>query len=223
MTAVRKENHSVEVNIRVENWVGHEVRFAEIEPGEWGGVLTDICKALGLKIVARALKGLRSDGVHSMNIIDRLGRQQNVNVIDERNIYLLIFKSRKKEAIQFQDWVFDIIRKLRQSTGLEGFQIFRMLDKDHQKEAMSKLCTSLQESKPINHIRANTITNKAVSLRFGYKKMLKKHEMTPDMLVERQPILEDTVGLMIMKSKFDLDVSVSEKIYEKYPARSKMA
>lgn len=40
--------------------------------------------------------------------------------------------------------------------------------------------------------------------------------MTPDMLIERQPILDDTVNLMSVADKFDLGISVSEKVYEKY-------
>lgn len=40
--------------------------------------------------------------------------------------------------------------------------------------------------------------------------------MTPEMLVERQPILNDTVSLISIAEKFDLDISVSQKVYEKY-------
>lgn len=38
--------------------------------------------------------------------------------------------------------------------------------------------------------------------------------MTPEMLVDRQEILDDTVELMEIKEKYQLDISVSEKIYE---------
>jgi len=46
--------------------------------------------------------------------------------------------------------------------------------------------------------------------------MIKKKDMTPDMLIERQPILDDTVDLMSVADKFDLNISVSQKVYEKY-------
>lgn len=46
--------------------------------------------------------------------------------------------------------------------------------------------------------------------------MLKKGQMTPEMLVDRQPILEDTVALMGVLDRFGLDISVSQTIYGKY-------
>ncbi|MFD3070919.1 phage repressor protein, partial [Streptococcus agalactiae] len=54
-----------------------------------------------------------------------------------------------------------------------------------------------------------------VSNKFGYSKMVKKSEMTPDMLVAREMILDDTVELMGIKEKFGLNISVSESIYNK--------
>ena len=127
----------------------------------------------------------------------------------------MAFKSRKKEAEAFQDWIFDIIKELRQSTGLEGFQVFRMLDKEHQKEAMTKLSHAITEPKPVDYIKANVIDNKAVSTIYGHSKMVKKKDMTPEMLVDREPILDETVELMTVKEKYGLQFSVSEKIYNR--------
>lgn len=127
----------------------------------------------------------------------------------------MAFKSRKKEAEAFQDWIFDIIKELRQSTGLEGFQVFRMLDKEHQKEAMTKLSHAITEPKPVDYIKANVIANKAVSTIYGHSKMVKKKDMTPEMLVDREPILDETVELMAVKEKYGLQFSVSEKIYNR--------
>ena len=127
----------------------------------------------------------------------------------------MAFKSLKKEAEAFQDWIFDIIKELRQSTGLEGFQVFRMLDKEHQKEAMTKLSHAITEPKPVDYIKANVIANKAVSTIYGHSKMVKKKDMTPEMLVDREPILDETVELMTVKEKYGLQFSVSEKIYNR--------
>lgn len=127
----------------------------------------------------------------------------------------MAFKSRKKEAEAFQDCIFDIIKELRQSTGLEGFQVFRMLDKEHQKEAMTKLSHAITEPKPVDYIKANVIANKAVSTIYGHSKMVKKKDMTPEMLVDREPILDETVELMTVKEKYGLQFSVSEKIYNR--------
>lgn len=137
-------------------------------------------------------------------------------IVNEYGIYETVFESRKPEAKEFKRWVFDIVKQLRHTTGLEGFQIFRMLDREHQREAMSKLCRLLEEPKQIDFIKANTITNKAVSTKFGHKKMLKKTQMTTDMLVARQPILEDTVELMGAVSKYGLPIKISETIYSRH-------
>lgn len=198
--------------MKTENWNGHEIRFVSIND-EWWAVAKDVAEALGLKQVTRAIHSLPKDGVTTSKVIDSLGRTQDVNIINEKNIYRLAFKSRKKEAEAFQDWIFDIIKELRQSTGLEGFQVFRMLDKEHQKSAMQNLKKSLRNPVRVDFIKANVIANKAVSNKHGFPKMIKKAEMTPDMLVERQEILDSTVELMGVKDRYGLKLSVSEEIY----------
>lgn len=140
----------------------------------------------------------------------------NVTIISEFGIYEAIFGSELKEAKAFKKWVKEVIKKLRKQSGLEGFQFFQMLDREYQKETMSKLSQSLRKPKRINFIKDNTIANKAVSAKYGYNKMVKKNGMTPDMLVDRQPILDATVELMNTTNEFNLDISVSEKIYEKF-------
>src|SRR5690606_3553207 len=139
-----------------------------------------------------------------------------MTIVNEYGIYEAITQSRKKNAVEFRFWIYDILKALRQASGLEGFQVFRMLDKDHQKEMMRKLRESLNQPERMDYIKANTIANKAVSTKYGYPKMVKKNEMTPDMLIDRQQILEDTVNLMAIKEKFGLDISVSKTIYQKY-------
>lgn len=97
---------------------------------------------------------------------------------------------------------------------MQGFEVFRALDKEHQKEMMRKLQRGLRHPVRVDFIKANTIANKAISNKHGLPKMIKKGEMTPRMLAEREPILEDTVELMKAKERFGLSLSVSERIYE---------
>ena len=201
--------------IKIENWNGHEIRFVW-QNGEWWAVGVDICKALDLSDPQKSISRLPKDGVTNCRVTDALNREQNTNIINEQNIYRLIFRSRKKEAEHFQDWVYNMLKELRQTIGLEGFQIFLMLDKEHQKEAMRRLKEGLKQSVKVDYIKANVVANKAVSNLYGYPKMIKKGEMTPDMLVKRQNILEDTVELMTVKEKYDLDISISQAIYNKY-------
>lgn len=209
------------MNIKVERWNDHEIRFVEVEPSEWWAVLADVTKPLELQnsSVARRLRAVAKQvkkDVISKHPLLTTGGKQEMLIVSEYGIYEAVTQSRKEEAIQFRFWIYDIIKELRQQSGLEGFQVFRMLDKEHQKETMSKLSQSLKQPKRVNFIKANTIANKAISTKYGYDKMIKKKDMTPDMLIERQPILDDTVDLMSVADRFDLDISVSQKVYEKY-------
>ncbi|WP_072732382.1 Bro-N domain-containing protein [Paenibacillus sp. ov031] len=108
---------------------GHEIRFVEKHPGYWWAVASDIANVLNYSQVTNMLRKLKSaqKGLHLMNT---LGGYQEISVISETGIYKVIMRSRRKEAEEFEDWVLETLRTLRQSTGLEGSQVFRMLDKN---------------------------------------------------------------------------------------------
>lgn len=197
--------------MKTEVWNGHEIRFVE-KDGEWWAVLKDVCSALTVqpRDVRRRLK----NEVVSTHPLITAGGEQTVLIIDEFGIYDTVFQSRKPEAQEFRYWVYEMLKQLRQSTGLEGFQIFRMLDKEHQREMMCKLNQGLRNPARVDFIKANTIANKAVSTKHGYTKMVKKTDMDPAMLIDRQELLEDTVELMKIKDKFGMDISVSKEVYK---------
>jgi prophage antirepressor-like protein len=201
--------------MKIENWNGHQIRFIEIK-GEWFAVLKDVCDALNLK-TKYIVERLEDEVVSTDHVPDSLGRIQEMLVVNEYGIYDAIFSSKKKEAKDFKRWVYGMLKDLRESTGLKGFEVFRMLDKEHQKEMMRELQSGLRHPVRVDYIKANTIANKAISNKHGLPKMVKKDEMTPEMLKEREPILEDTVDLMKAKERFELnDLSVSKKIYQMY-------
>lgn len=199
--------------MKVENWNGYEIRFVE-KDGEWWAIAVDVTKALDIGNTTMALRRLETENKALISIEGISKGNEMVNIIDEFGIYDLVFSSHKAEAKEFKRWIFKIIKQLRQSSGLEGFQVFRMLDKEHQKEMMGKLKKGLRNPVRVNFIKANTITNKAVSTKYGFPKMVKKEEMTPEMLVDRQELLESTVELMGVKEKYHLNISVSDQIYE---------
>jgi prophage antirepressor-like protein len=203
--------------IKVENWNGHEIRFIWHE-NEWWAVAKDVAKALKYKHTPHMVRLIDEDEKNTVRLTDRNSSRGNPNItiISETGIYEAIFNSEHPEAKEFKKWVKQILKQLRQATGLEGFQVFRMLDKEHQKQAMATLKANLRKPVRVDFIKANTIANKAVSTIYGYPKMVKKEGMTPDMLVKRQEILDDTVDLMAVKDRFDLDISVSQIIYNKY-------
>lgn len=200
--------------MKTELWNGNAIRFVEVN-NEWWAVANDVSDALGYKQPAFMTR-LLDDDSKGLHIVHTPGGDQKMLIISEFGIYDAVFNSRRPEAKQFKRWVFGIIKQLREASGLEGFEIFRQLDKEHQKQEMATLSHALANPKRVSFIKANTIANKATSLKYGYSKMLKKADMTPAMLVTRQPILDDTVELMTVKDKFGLTVHVSSEIYKKH-------
>lgn len=101
--------------------------------------------------------------------------------------------------------------------------MFRMLDKQKQKEAMDNLKNGIEGISRNDYLKAQTISNKAVSNVFGFAKMLKKQDMTREMLELRQQILDETVEFMIFVNKYNLNLSISDHIYNKYTNNQKLA
>lgn len=206
----------MEETIKVENWNGYNIRFVNVN-GEWQAVMKDVCDACDLKTngISRRL----SKDVISNHPLLTKGGYQEMLLINEYGIYDLVFQSKKPQAKEFRLWVYKMLSELRKTTGLEGFEIFRMLDKEHQKLAMSKLQSNLIEPTKEQFIKANTIADKAISNVYGYPKMVKKDDMTPQMLVDRQPIMEETVDVMLFKDKYGVPDSVSQTIYGRHTER----
>lgn len=182
---------------------------------------SDVAKVLGFRDANTAVRYLPT---HTRGTLKgrttsdkkKARKFQDYTVINEKGIYRLVMRSNKTEAEEFQDWICDVLVELRRLTGLKGYEAFRMLDKEKQKEAMAIIKRAHKSDKQINYIKANTIANKAVSTAFGYEKMISKEEMTPDMLEVRQIILDDVVKLTETKNQFNLDIKVSKSIYDKY-------
>lgn len=193
---------------------GTEIRFIE-KDGEHWAVASDIATVLGFRDSYTAIRVLPIH-VKDTHKVRTLGGEQNMSIINEKGIYRLIMRSNKKEAEDFQDWICDVLVELRQATGLKDYEAFRMTDKQIQKDAMSKLKEANKTAKRVDYIKANTISDKATSTLYGFKKMIKKGAMTPEMLATRQTILTDVVDLMAAKNRFGLDIKVSETIYGKY-------
>ncbi|SUL69588.1 putative prophage antirepressor [Staphylococcus aureus] len=132
-------------------------------------------------------------------------------------------RSNKAEALDFQDWICDVLVELRTSTKLKEYEVFHMLDKEKQKEAMGNLKNGIEAISKKDYCKAQTISNKAVSNIFGFPKMVKKEDMTNEMLELRQQVLNDTVEFMVFVDEYKLPLSVSKHIYDKYSSKHQIA
>jgi len=142
------------------------------------------------------------------------GKEYDTCVYFPKGVYEICRWSRQPKANGFMDWAWETIEEIRKLSSAD--KVFRMLDKGHQIEAMNHLKLNLSQPVKVDYIKANTVANKTVSTMYGYPKMLKKDAMTPEMLVQRQEVLEETVNLMGVNEKFNLDLSISKTVKGKY-------
>ena len=93
----------------------------EIKNGEPWFCLKDVAEILEIRDTKSKNFNLKEGGVERIPLIDNLGRKQEVTFINEPNLYRVIFRSRKAEAVQFQDWIFEEVIPAIRKTG--GYQI----------------------------------------------------------------------------------------------------
>ena len=85
----------------------------------------DVCNALSIKN-NRNVIGRLTDGVHTVDIIDKLGRKQCVSYINEPNLYKVAFQSRKPAAESFVNWVCKKVLPSIRKTGGYGIPAIDM-------------------------------------------------------------------------------------------------
>lgn len=101
--------------MKVFDFNSHKVRTMNNGSDAWFN-LNDVCEVLELRNPRQVKTRLKEDGVITNDVIDSLGRTQNATFINEPNLYKVIFQSRKEEAEQFQDWVYEeVLPQIRQT------------------------------------------------------------------------------------------------------------
>lgn len=131
------------MNMKIENWQGHKIRFVE-EHGEWWAVLGDICNALQLRTNDVA-KRLDTDMMIRMAVgksnTDSTGVRSRGNNktrwmigVNELGIYEALFASRRLEARQLRRWTATVLQRLRRHVGLEGYEVMRMTETEVQED-----------------------------------------------------------------------------------------
>lgn len=179
-----------------------EIRIMYNSVGDAYFNLEDVCKILDLENVRKVFLDLDDDEKLSIPVkpdvtsmytpVDGM-KTKKERYVTESGFYSLIFKSRKEEAKAFRKWITSEVLPQIRKTGS-----FKLYGKEHQKKSMETLYNlfpELAKKDKINYIKANTITNKAVSNVYGFDKMIKKDNMTKDMLELREKILDDYVKL----------------------------
>lgn len=94
------------------------VRIITDADGNFQFCLADVCRALELSNANQVKKRLREKGI-SLNDTLTDGGIQRLTYVDESNLYRCIFQCRKKKnALRFQDWIFEeVIPSIRKTGG----------------------------------------------------------------------------------------------------------
>lgn len=111
--------------MKTENYNGYEIRFIE-KDGEWWAILKDICIALGLMAEKIAQK-LDPDMLKRVPVEVDDSHIFHMIAVNELGIYEILFVSKKLEARQFRRWNSEVMKKLRKTVGLEGFEVMKMI------------------------------------------------------------------------------------------------
>lgn len=201
-------------NTKLESWNGFAIRFVSVKD-EWHAVLKDVAEALNYYESSTAGRTLPSK-YKGLYKVQTPGGTQELITVSEVGLYRLISRSNKPEAQEFQEWIFETIKQLRQSVGLEAYEAFRMLDKQKQREAMDIIKNGIEKPEKHHYIKVNSIANKAIAIKYGYPKAIKKEDMTPQQVAERDEIAQEVAKLMTLNDKYGLDISVSDAIYSRY-------
>lgn len=105
--------------------------------------LTDVADILEISNANPSRFNLKDDGVHKMYSIDSKGRKQELTFINEPNLYRVIFRSNKPEAVKFQDWIFEEVIPAIRQTGRYELHLDRWLtewEREQIRKAVKERC-----------------------------------------------------------------------------------
>lgn len=98
-------------------YADQQVRVIPIGDEPWF-VLADLCRVLGLSNPTMVAERLFADGLSRTEVIDSLGRPQTVTIADEANMYEVVIRSDKPEAVTFRRWITgEVLPKIRKTGG----------------------------------------------------------------------------------------------------------
>jgi prophage antirepressor-like protein len=98
------------------NFNNNGVRIVFDVNGEPLFCLADVCRILTVDRTSRLLRDLDAKGMADCHILTN-GGTQKVKFVNEPNLYRIIFRSNKPEALSFQNWVFAEVLPTIRKTG----------------------------------------------------------------------------------------------------------
>lgn len=138
-------------------------KFGQVRTVKENGKLlfgaTDVASALGYSNPRDAIaRHCKSNGVVNHDVIDSMGRQQQVKFINEGNIVRLVTSSKLPQAEQFESWIFDELVPTVIKSG--GYMIARQ--DETPEEVMARALNIAQETLKRREERISSLEHKAL-------------------------------------------------------------
>ncbi|MDC4345952.1 BRO family protein [Acinetobacter baumannii] len=145
------------MNPSIFNFNEHGVRVVLSNTNEPLFCLTDVCNVLSVSRTSRLLRELDSKGMADCHILTN-GGTQKLKFINEPNLYRIIFRSNKKEALNFQNWVFaEVLPSIRKT----GSYVARQTAY----EELNRLCMQAKTQKAKGSFHGTGLANHRYSMR----------------------------------------------------------
>ena len=139
------------------NFNEHGVRIAFDANNEPLFCLADVCKALGMQRANPSRFNLNPKGTHSLCTPTSSGNQF-ITFISEENLYRIVFRSTKPEALNFQNWVFsEVLPSIRKTGSYSARQTAY--------EELNRLCMQAKTQKAKGSFHGTGLANHRYSMR----------------------------------------------------------
>ena len=145
------------MNPSIFNFNEHGVRIVLDDSKEPWFCLTDVYKSLDISRTSRLFRELDAKGVADCHIPTNGGNQKLI-FISEPNLYRVIFRSNKPEAINFQNWVFaEVLPTIRKTGSYSARQTAY--------EELNRLCMQAKTQKAKGSFHGTGLVNHRYSMR----------------------------------------------------------
>ena len=145
------------MNPAIFNFNDHGVRVALDVNGQPLFCLADVCNAMGMQRANPSRFNLNPKGVASLCTLTN-GGSQMLTFISEENLYRIVFRSIKPEAINFQNWVFaEVLPSIRKTGSYSARQTAY--------EELNRLCMQAKTQKAKGSFHGTGLVNHRYSMR----------------------------------------------------------
>ena len=199
---------------------------ATIKNGEPWFLAGDVCRVLGIKDSAKAVRDIeakyKTAGVKvatsSRTLVDTAGGRQQVVIVTEQILYELIFNSRKQKAVLFRAWVTgEVLPSIRK----HGFyrnegKMIRRVETDAIKEFIEYAKNNGSSSSERYYMIITKATNEILGIEKGQNNSLTASQLEHLAMVERviaSTLMQGIEKGMNYKDIYKLASSKARQVY----------